>query len=146
LGIRCQCSAVASGGSQINTTINGVTSFGFLSVAIVNVCPNCSPNDSEIFFTYTDDIDPNNSFNFMSTIVDLPICFVEGGVNPAMMVSAQGNADGVNFSGPAILINMTLIENINNVCDIQLTAGGNSFQQLTCAIVGVDITDPCQNP
>jgi hypothetical protein len=136
MGIRCQCSVTATASSGTLTAINGTRSFGRI-ILTASICPNCSPNTSFINITYFDNDNQNFNFTFTSTFVDLPDCDTPvGGVT----VSAQGVAVGAIFNGPATLSEIQFIP--GQICEIELTANNNLFEQLECINADVVIT-PC---
>ncbi|MEH7177663.1 hypothetical protein [Neobacillus vireti] len=132
----CDCSAVVSAAAvPVETLIDRFPSSGILTVS-ARICKgDCSAKNCSISILYGDNTDSSNSFVFRSVVPGKPTYEPVSGGGIGMIVSAQGEASGVNFNDIATLSNIhflhgTIIGNV--ICSISLSANGRTFEVPGC--------------
>jgi hypothetical protein len=135
----CDCRATLSATAvPIETLINRFPSSGMITVS-ARICDiNCSVNNCYISILYGDHQDQNNSFVFKSLLSSLPTCELVSGGGLGMIVSAEGQASGVNFNDNAILSNIHFLHGTiigNAICSITLKANGRTFEVPGCIFI-----------
>lgn len=132
----CDCRALLSATAvPVETLINRFPSSGIITVS-ARICDiNCSVKNSFISILYGDHNNQNNSFVFKSIVSDIPTSEPVSGGGIGMILTANGEASGVNFYDNAILSNIHLLHETiigNAICSISLTANGRTFEVPGC--------------
>jgi hypothetical protein len=132
----CDCRATLSATAvPVETLINRFPSSGMITVS-ARICDvNCSVKNSYISILYGDHQDQNNSFVFKSMLSSLPTLEPVSGGGIGMILTAKGDASGVNFHDNAILSNIHFLHGTiigNAICSISLTANGRTFEVPGC--------------
>jgi hypothetical protein len=132
----CNCRAkVTATAVPVETLINRFTSNGIITVS-ARICDvNCTANNSFISILYGDNMDQNNSFVFKSAAHDSPTYEPVSGGGMGMIVTAEGQASGVNFHDNAVLSNIHFLHETiigTAICSISLTANGRTFEVPGC--------------
>jgi hypothetical protein len=132
----CDCSATVSATAvPVETLINRFPSNGSLTVSARICKSNCSSKSCSISILYGDHLNPNNSFVFQSIVPGLPTYEPVSGGGIGLIVSAVGEASGVNFNENATLSNIHFLHGTiigNAICSISLTANGKTFEVPGC--------------
>jgi hypothetical protein len=137
----CNCRAkVTATAVPVETLIDRFTSRGIITVS-ARICDvDCTAKNSFISILYGDDINQNNSFVFKTAAPGLPTLEPVSGGGIGMILTAEGQASGVNFHDNAILSNIHFLHETiigNAICSISLTANGRAFE-----VPGCIFTDP----
>jgi hypothetical protein len=132
----CNCRATLSATAvPVETLINRFPSSGMITVS-ARICEvNCSVKNSYISILYGDHHDQNNSFVFKSVVSGLPTCEPVSGGGVGMILSAEGEASGVNFHDNAILSNIHFLHGTiigNAICSITIKANSRTFEVPGC--------------
>jgi hypothetical protein len=132
----CNCRAkVTATAVPVETLIDRFTSSGIITVS-ARICDvNCTANNSFISILYGDNMNQNNSFVFKSAAHDLPTYEPVSGGGMGMIVTAEGQASGVNFHDNAVLSNIHFLHETiigTAICSISLTANGRTFEIPGC--------------
>jgi hypothetical protein len=132
----CDCRATLSATAvPVETLINRFPSSGMITVS-VRICDvNCSVKNIYISILYGDQQDQNNSFVFKSKLSSLPTYEPVSGGGIGMILTAKGEASGVNFNENATLSNIHFLHGTiigNAICSITLSANGRTFEVPGC--------------
>ncbi|MFP7296599.1 hypothetical protein [Neobacillus niacini] len=132
----CDCrAAISATAVPVETIINRFPSSGTITVS-ARICDvNCSAKNSYISILYGDHQNQNNSFVFKSVVSGLPTWEPVSGGGIGMIVSAEGEVSGVNFTDNATLSNIHFLHETmigNAICAISLTANGRTFEVPGC--------------
>lgn len=132
----CNCRAkVTATAVPVETLIDRFTSRGIITVS-ARICKvDCTAKNSFISILYGDEINQNNSFVFNSATPGLPTLEPVSGGGIGMILTAEGQASGVNFHDNAILSNIHFLHETiigNAICSISLTANGRTFEVPGC--------------
>jgi hypothetical protein len=132
----CNCRAkVSATAVPVETLINRFPSSGIITVS-ARICDvDCTANNCFISILYGDDINQNNSFVFKSAAPGLPTYESVSGGGTGMILTAEGQASGVNFHDNAILSNIHFLHETiigTAICSITLTANGLTFEVPGC--------------
>jgi hypothetical protein len=132
----CNCRAkVTATAVPVETLIDRFTSRGIITVSARICDADCTAKNSFISILYGDDLNQNNSFVFKSSAPSLPTCEPVSGGGIGMILTAEGQASGVNFHDNAILSNIHFLHETiigNAICSISLTANGRTFEVPGC--------------
>jgi hypothetical protein len=132
----CDCRATLSATAvPVETLINRFPSSGIITVS-ARICDvNCSVKNSYISILYGDQQDQNNSFVFKSMLSSLPTYEQVSGGGIGLILTAEGEATGVNFHDNAMLSNIHFLHGTiigNAICSITLSANGRTFEVPGC--------------
>jgi hypothetical protein len=132
----CNCRAkVTATAVPVETLIDRFISRGIITVS-ARICDvDCTAKNSFISILYGDDINQNNSFVFKSAAPGLPTLEPVSGGGIGIILTAEGQASGVNFHDNAILSNIHFLHETiigNAICSISLTANGRTFEVPRC--------------
>ena len=132
----CNCRAkVSATAVPVETLINRFPSSGIITVS-ARICDvDCTANNSFISILYGDAINRNNSFVFKSMLSSIPTYEQVSGGGIGLILTAEGEATGVNFHDNAILSNIHFLHGTiigNAICSISLTANGRTFEVPGC--------------
>jgi hypothetical protein len=132
----CNCRAkVSATAVPIETLIDRFPSSGIITVSAQICDVDCTVNNSFISILYGDAINQNNSFVFKSAVPGLPTYEPVSGGGIGMILTAKGQASGVNFHDNAILSKIHFLHETiigNAICSISLTANGRTFEVPGC--------------
>jgi hypothetical protein len=132
----CNCRAtVTASAVPVETLIDRFSSRGKITIS-ARICEvDCTANNSFISILYGDDLNQNNSFVFKSAAPGIPTCEPVSGGGVGIILTAEGQASGVNFHDNAILLNIHFLHETiigNAICSISLTANGRTFEVPGC--------------
>ncbi|WP_419887942.1 hypothetical protein ACN6MT_21335 [Neobacillus niacini] len=132
----CNCRRnVSATAVPVETLINRFPSCGIITVS-ARICDvECKANNSFISILYGDDINQNNSFVFTSAAPGLPTYEPVSGGGIGMILTAEGQASGVNFYDNAVLTNIHFLHETiigTAICSIILTSNGRTFEVPGC--------------
>jgi hypothetical protein len=141
----CNCRAkVTATAVPVDTLIDRFTSSGIITVS-ARICDvDCTANNSFISILYGDNMDQNNSFVFKSAAHGLPTREPVSGGGIGMILTAEGQASGVNFHDEAVLSNIHFLHETiigNAICSITLTANGRTFEVPGCIFTNPEINN-----
>lgn len=134
--VNCErCTKIFASAIPVETLIDRFPSSGEITVSAQICDVACSNQNSFISILYGDHINHNNSFVFNSSVSNLPTSEPVSGGGIGLILTAEGQASGVNFFDNALLSNIHFLHGTiigNAICSISLKANGRTFEVPGC--------------